>query len=210
MTQSVAEVDILTQSIGVFNDKLYANTKVNSEFASVVKEITSLSEKTSNIAEKLDQQAEQSALAMQNFSKMVSAVNALPEDVDALSLRLKKSTEQVATTFQSIGDQADIGEKISQNLQKISEALSHTEGTVKHISDFGIHVTSTFKRLETFNQLMEKHTQLMKDMGGVAQIDIDLAKQHQQEMAGILQHSRHALAQFQQQAIGENHSQEKN
>ena len=31
-----------------------------------------------------------------------------------------------------------------------------------------------------------------------------------QEMAGILQHSRHALAQFQQQAIGENHSQEKN
>lgn len=48
---------------------------------------------------------------------------------------------------------------------------------------------------------MEQHTQLMADMGGVAQVDIDLAKQHQQEMADILQQSRESLGFMQRDLI---------
>ena len=139
---------------------------------------------------------------MQNFSKMVAAVNALPEDIEALSLSLKQSSQQVTMTFQTLGDNTASGVRIGNDLQEISTALSNTRETVKQISDFGMHVTSTFKRLENFNRLMEQHTQLMADMGGVAQLDIDLAKQHQQEMAGILQQSRQSLAQMQRDSVG--------
>ena len=202
MSKTVAEVDILAQSISVFNDKLYANTRVNDDFVRVVKEISSLSEKTMNLSQNLEQQTELSTLAMQNFSQMVSAVNSLPSDIDTLSLRLKQSSELVSVTFQSLGDNTESGAKIGNDLQEIATALTNTRETVKQISDFGIHVTSTFKRLETFNQLMEQHTQLMADMGGVAQLDIDLAKQHQLEMGGILKQSRQALAQMQRESLG--------
>lgn len=204
LTKSVAEVDILTQSMSVFNDKLYANTRVNEDFVKVVKDISLLAEKTGGISANLQQQADQSTVAMHNFSKMVSAVNALPDDIDALSNRLKQSSELVSTTFQSIGDNTESGVKIGKDLKKISDALGNTRETVKQISDFGVHVTSTFKRLENFNQLMKKHTELMTDMGGIAQLDIDLAKQHQREMAGILQKSRNSLLQMQHDSTSSN------
>lgn len=206
MGKSVAEVDILTQSISVFNDKLYANTKVNDDFVRVVKDISILSEKTSRISENLEQQIEQSSLAMQNYTKMVNAVNSLPEDIDALSLRLKRSSELVSVSLQAIGDNTELGAKIGNDLQEITTALANTRETVKHISDFGVHVTSTFKRLENFNRLMEQHTRLMADMGGVAQLDIDLAKQHQLEMAKILQLSRQSLAQMQREVVEGNNN----
>lgn len=197
MSKSVAEVDILTQSISVFNDKLYANTKVNADFVRVVKDISSLSEKTMNISENLQQQTEQSTLAMQNFSKMVGAVDALPEDIQALSYSLKQSSEQVNITFASLGENTAAGVTIAKDLQDISTALSNTQETVKQISDFGMHVTSTFKRLENFNRMMEQHTRLMADMGGIARLDIDLAKHHQQEMEVILKQSRKLMAELQ-------------
>lgn len=206
MAKSVVEVDILAQSISVFNDKLYANTRVNEDFTRVVKEISSLSEKICSISENLEQQTEQSGLAMQNFTKVVSAVNSLPDDIETLSLRLGQSSEHVSTTFQSIAANTEAGVQIGQDLQEISDALSNTRETVKQISDFGIHVTSTFKRLETFNQLMEDHTQLMTDMGGVAQLDINLAKKHQLEMAEILKQSRQSLAQMQRDTAGGNNN----
>ena len=202
MGKAVAEVDILAQTISVFNDKLYANTNVNDDFVRVVKDISSLAEKTVTISANLEQQTQQSSLAMQNYSKMVESVNALPQNIDTLSLRLKQSADQVAMTFQLLGEGTESGAKIGNDLQEISSALINTRETVKQISEFGMHVTSTFKRLENFNQLMEQHTQLMADMGGVARLDIDLAKQHQQEMATILQQSRQALAQMQQDAVG--------
>jgi len=173
----------------------------------VVKEIASLSEKTTNISKNLQQQTEQSTVAMQNFTKMVNSVNALPADIETLSSRLKQSSEQVSATFQAIGNETEAGMKIGNDLQEIAVSLANTKETVKQISDFGMHVTSTFKRLENFNQLMEQHTQLMADMGGVAQIDIDLAKDHQREMAAILKQSRKSLAQMQQDTVaGKNNS----
>ena len=147
---------------------------------------------------------------MQNYTKMVNAVNSLPEDIDALSLRLKRSSELVSVSLQAIGDNTELGAKIGNDLQEITTALANTRETVKHISDFGVHVTSTFKRLENFNRLMEQHTRLMADMGGVAQLDIDLAKQHQLEMAKILQLSRQSLAQMQREvAEGNNNARQR-
>ena len=201
LSSTVAEVDVLAQTISVFNDKLHTNTKVNDDFARVVKEIASLSERTIGISANLEQQAEQSTLAMQNFTKLVGAVNTLPDDLDIMSSKLKQSSEHVFTAFQAIADNTHSGAKIGADLQEIALALTNTRETVKQISDFGMHVTSTFKRLETFNQLMEQHTQLMADMGGVAQADIDLAKQHQQEMADILQQSRESLGFMQRDLI---------
>ncbi len=166
MAKSVAEVDILVQSISVFNDKLYANTKVNEDFVGVVKQVSLLAEQTNGISENLQQQTEQSASAMQNFSKLMSAVNTLPDAVDTLALRLTESADQFSKTFQSLGDYTKSATRIGKDLQEITTALSNTRETVKQISDFGVHVTSTFKRLETFNKLMEQHTQLMADMGG--------------------------------------------
>jgi len=64
-----------------------------------------------------------------------------------------------------------------------------------------VHVISSFKRLETFNQLIEQHTKLLQDMGQVAQVDIDLAKQHQIEMAKILQQSRDNVLLMQQTLV---------
>ncbi|MCK5354114.1 MAG: hypothetical protein KAJ63_03275 [Methyloprofundus sp.] len=196
MGKSVAEVDILTQSITVFNDKLYANTKVNKEFARVVADISSLAEKTGHISQNLTQQTEQSTLAMQNFSKMVAAVDDLPKDIQALSGSIKQSSEHISTTFQALANKADTGTRIAKDLQDISTALGSSRETVKQISDFGLHVTSTFKRLENFNSMMEQHTRIMADMGGVAKLDIDLAKQHQQEMSVILKQSRQLMTEL--------------
>ena len=202
MDRSSAEAGILAQSISVLNDKLYAHTKLNDDFVHVVKEVALLAEKTSGISENLQQQADQSISAMQNFSKMVVAVKTLPDDIDTLSHSLKQSSVQVTEMFQALGDKTESGSKIANDLQLIAESLTSTRVLVEKISDFGIHVTSTVKRLETFSSLMERHTELMADMGGVAQLDIDLAKQHQQEMQGILRQSRQALAQMQRDSIG--------
>ena len=199
ITQSVAEVDILAQSIGVFNDKLYANIKINDDFVKVFQDISSLAEKTGDISENIQNQTEQSALAMQNYTKMVAAVDSLPDEVETLAERLKQSSEQISVTFQSLSNNTESGAKISSDLDEITAALSNTRQTVEQISDFGMHVTTTYKRLESFNQLLEQHTQLLADMSGVAQIDIDLAKQHQKEMAEILQKSRQSLAQRQKE-----------
>jgi len=201
ISSTATEVDILAKSIGLFNDKLQANTKLNDDFFQVVKDVSTLSEKTLGISESLDQQAEKSSLAMQNFTKLVGAVNSLPDELDTMSFKLKQSSEHVFTVFQAIADNTGSGAKIGADLQDIAHALTNTKETVEQISNFGMHVTSTFKRLETFNTLMEQHTQLMADMGGVAQVDIDLAKQHQQEMADSLQQSRESLGFMQRDLI---------
>ena len=201
MGKTVAEVDILTQSISCFNDKLNANTKVNDDFVQLVREIASLSEKTARISENLTQQTEQSTIAMRNFNKLAGVVDSLPDDMETMSLRLKQSSENVFKVFENIGDNTQSGARIGEDLQDIATALANTKETVKQISDFGIHVISTFNRLETFNQLIEQHTQLLADMGEVAQQDINLAKAHQLEMAKILQQSRQALMLMQQNVV---------
>jgi len=194
MNTTVTEVEVLAQSMSLFNDKLIVNTQLNDDFSQVVKKVASISEKTMLISDNLEQQTERSALAMQNFTKLVGAVNTLPDEVGNLALKLNQSSEGFFHAFQSIAEKTHTGTQIAADLQEISSALGNTRETVQQISDFGIHVTSTFKRLETFNHLMEQHTQLMADMGGVAQLDIDLAKQHQREIAEILKQSRKSLA----------------
>jgi len=194
MNTTVTEVEGLAQSMSLFNDKLIVNTQLNDDFSQVVKKVASISEKTMLISDNLEQQTERSALAMQNFTKLVGAVNTLPDEVGNLALKLNQSSEGFFHAFQSIAEKTHTGTQIAADLQEISSALGNTRETVQQISDFGIHVTSTFKRLETFNHLMEQHTQLMADMGGVAQLDIDLAKQHQREIAEILKQSRKSLA----------------
>jgi len=201
MGKTVAEVDILTQSISCFNDKLNANTRINDDFVQVVRDISSLSEKTAEISKNLTQQTEQSTIAMQNFNKLAGVVNSLPDDMETMSLRLKKSSAKVSEIFNSIGDNTQSGARIGEDLQDIATALANTKETVKQISDFGIHVISTFNRLETFNQLIEQHTQLLADMGGVARQDINLAKEHQLEMAKILQQSRQSQMLMQQDFV---------
>jgi len=194
MNTTVTEVEGLAQSMSLFNDKLIVNTQLNDDFSQVVKKVASISEKTMLISDNFEQQTERSALAMQNFTKLVGAVNTLPDEVGNLALKLNQSSEGFFHAFQSIAEKTHTGTQIAADLQEISSALGNTRETVQQISDFGIHVTSTFKRLETFNHLMEQHTQLMADMGGVAQLDIDLAKQHQREIAEILKQSRKSLA----------------
>jgi ABC-type transporter Mla subunit MlaD len=201
MGKTVAEVDILTQSISCFNDKLNANTKINDDFVQVVKEVSLLSEKTAVVSENITQQTEQSTIAMHNFNKLAGVVNTLPDDMESMSHRLQNSSDKVSEVFQSIGDNMQSGVTIGADLQDIATALSNTKETVKQISDFGIHVLSTFNRLETFNQLIDQHTQLLTDMGGVAKQDINLAKEHQLEMAKILQQSRESLRLMQQSSV---------
>lgn len=180
MGNTVAEVDILGHSMGLFNNKLNANTKVNDELVKVIKEMSSLSKSTAQITENLEQQSEQSTLVLNNFTK------------------LAQSSEQMTGVFESIGTSSHAGARIGDDLQDIAIALANTRETVKQISGFGIHVISSFKRLETFDQLIEHHTQLLKNMGEVAQMDIDLARQHKMEMAEVLQQSRESLLLIQQ------------
>jgi biopolymer transport protein ExbB/TolQ len=201
MTNSSGKMDILTQSISAFNEQLSANSQINTEFAQVVQEIALLAKQTQQISSNIEQQTEQSSLAMQNFSKLMDTVNTLPDDMATLSQKIKLSAEQIATAFRPIGEHTQSGIKISQDLQEISTALSHTRATVQQISDFSIHVTSAVKRVEMFDQQMEKHAQLLADIGDIAQQDLKLAKQHQLEMAEILQKSRSALALLQQDLI---------
>jgi uncharacterized protein YoxC len=138
---------------------------------------------------------------MHNFNKLAGVVNTLPDDMESMSHRLQNSSDKVSEVFQSIGDNMQSGVTIGADLQDIATALSNTKETVKQISDFGIHVLSTFNRLETFNQLIDQHTQLLTDMGGVAKQDINLAKEHQLEMAKILQQSRESLRLMQQSSV---------
>lgn len=193
MGKTVAEVDILAHSINLFNDKLNVNTKINDDFVKVVKEISALSKNTAKISENLEQQSEKSALVLGNFIKLADATTTLPANMEAMSNKLTTSSAQVTATFQSIGESTQSGVKIADDLQEISSALANTRETIKEISDFGVHVVSSVKRLETFNQLIERHTLLLENMGEVAQTDIDLAKQHKNEMADILQQSRKSL-----------------
>jgi len=186
MGNTVAEVDILAHSMGLFNNKLNANTKVNDELVRVIKEMSVLSTSTAKITENLEQQSEQSTLVLNNFT------------------RLAQSSEQMTGVFESIGVSSQAGVRIGDDLQDIAIALANTRETVKQISGFGIHVISSFKRLETFDQLIEHHTQLLKEMGEVAQMDIELAKQHKTEMAEILQQSRESLLLMQQSLSASN------
>lgn len=180
MGKTVTEVDILSQSINLFNNKLNVNTQLNDDFARVVKEMSVLSKNTAQISENLLKQSEQSSLVLNNFTQ------------------LAHSSGQMTDVFETIGGSAQAGGKIAEDLQDIAISLANTRETVKEISDFGVHVISTVKRLETFNQLIEQHTQLLKSMGEVAQTDIDLAQQHKIEMAAILQQSRESLLVMQQ------------
>jgi len=201
MGRTVTEVDILAQSINLFNTKLNANIQLNDEFLKVVKQMTSLSKNTAQVSDNLVQQSEQSHLLLNNLSRLASAIDILPADMEKMSVKLAASSAQVSTVFQSIADQSQAGVRIGRDLQEIAQALSGTRETVKQISDFSVHVISSFKRLETFNQLIEHHTQLLEQMGQVARTDIDLAKQHKTEMAEILQQSRASLALIQQSIV---------
>jgi len=201
MGKTVTEVDILSQSINLFNNKLNNSTQLNDDFVKVVKEMSSLSKNTAQISENLVQQSEQSALVLNNFSRLAVAVDTLPDDMEKMSNRLTASSAQVSAVFQTLGEHTQSGTKIGQDLLDIAQALSNTRETVKEISDFSVHVISSFKRLETFNQLIEQHTELLQNMGQVAQVDINLAKQHQIEMAKILQQSRDNVLLMQQTLV---------
>ncbi len=198
MNQTVTDLHLFSDSINGFNQKLNANANINESLVSLLNEVSSLSEKTIGISENLTRQTEQSSEAMHNFTKLVSAVNSLPNELETMSFRINQSSAQVSETFKTFGDNTQSGVKIGQDLQDIASALGNTKETITQISEFGLHVTSTLNRLESFNGMIAQHTQLLSDMGGVARLDIDLAKEHQVEMSKILQKSRKSLLHMQQ------------
>ncbi len=201
MTNSAAKMDILTQSISAFDKQLTTHNQVNNDFAKVVEEVALLAKQTQQISDNISEQSVQSGIALQNFAGLMESVNHLPDNMATLSQKIKLSTEQIAMAFQPLGEHSQTGIKISQDLQEISAALSHTRATVQQISDFSIHVTSAVKRVDMFDQQMEKHAQLLADIGSIAQQDLEIAKQHQEEMAKILQKSRSTLALLQKEVI---------
>mgnify|MGYP000553574454 CR=1 FL=1 len=180
MGNAMTEVEILAHSMDLYNNKLNANTKINDDLGRAIKEMSLLSKSTAQITENLERQSDQSTLVLNNFSKLAN------------------SSGQMSGIFESIGVSSQVGVKIASDLDDISTALANSRETVKEISSFGIHVISSFKRMETFNQIIDEHTQLLKSMGDVAKTDIDLAKQYKTEMASVLQQSRESLALMQQ------------
>ena len=201
MSKTVTEVDILAQSVHLFNNKLNASTELNDDFVRVVREMSALSKNTAQVSENLIQQSEQSSVMLNNLSRLASAIVNLPEDMEKMSAKLEKSSIQVSTAFQSIGQKTQSAANIGDDLQQIAQSLSSTRETVKEISGFSVHVISSFKRLETFNLLIEQHTLLLEQMGQVAHKDIDLVRQHQVEMEKVLQQSREALLYIQQDIV---------
>jgi len=185
MRKTVAEVRGVAKSMDSFNKKLNVNSHLNEDLVQVINEMTSLSKITSQMTKDLVLQSEQSTSVLNNFSKLAN------------------SSGQMTEIFDSIGKGSQAGARIGDDLQDIAIALANTRGTVKEISDFGIHVISSFNRLSSFNQLIEQHTVLLENMGEVAQMDINLARQHKIEMAEILQQSRDSLT-FMQQNVRDN------
>ena len=118
----------------------------------------------------------------------------MPDETERIAERLKHASDDVVELFGQIGGHTQHGRQIGSDLEAIAEALTKTQVTVKQISDFGLHVTSAFKRLESFNQAIDLHTKNLAAMGDLANSDIELARKHQQEMGAILEHSRTTLA----------------
>ncbi len=205
MGKVTLDLNILGQGISGFNDKLTHNMKVNDEFISVVKDIALLSERTLQISENIENQTRQSKQAMDNFSQFFNKIEVLPIDLENLSYQIKQSTANVSEIFTHISQDTASGVQIASDLKQISSSLANTKDTVAQISDFGIHITTTFKRLETFNNLIDQHTELLKDMAGVARLDIEMAKEHQDEMANILAQSRKSMAMMNQDILSSVH-----
>ncbi|MGR9115357.1 MAG: hypothetical protein ACU85E_06290, partial [Gammaproteobacteria bacterium] len=128
------------------------------------------------------------------FAKLLDSIERLPDETERTVEKLRHASNDVVELFSHIGGHSQHGRQIGSDLEAIAEALAKTQFTVKQISDFGLHVTSAFKRLESFNQAIELHTKNLAAMGDMVNTDIELTRKHQQEMAEILEHSRTTMA----------------
>ncbi len=182
------------RSLAAFNDHIAAHNLSSGEFVDLVERFKQLAQASDAVTSAIGEQAERSSAAVERFDTLLSSLLQLPEESERAAARLRQASDEAAGLFAQIGAQTGNGARISADLQTIAESLSKTQLTIKQISDFGVHVTSAFKRLESFNQAIEQHTRNLAAMGDLADTDIELVKTHQQEMAAILEHSRTAMA----------------
>ncbi|MGR9045837.1 MAG: hypothetical protein ACU83N_11105 [Gammaproteobacteria bacterium] len=198
MTREIDKINgVLTatgRSLAEFNGAIEGHTQSCAEFEHLVGRIGQLSETVGKATEALAVQSERSLSAVDRFSGLLDSIERLPAETEAFADRLRKVSDQVVEVFDAIGHHTQDGRQIGDDLARIAEALMKTQLTVKQISDFGMHVTSAFKRLESFNQAIELHTRNLEAMGNLANTDIELAQKHQQEMAAILESSRTSMA----------------
>ena len=182
------------QSLAKFNEIILAHGHSFEAFVELADKIGQLTAVADKVSENLAAQSERSLSAIDRFAKLLSSIEQLPDTAEHIAERLRKDSGDIVELFAQIGGHTHHGRQIGSDLEHIAEALAKTQTTVKQISDFGLHVTSAFKRLESFNQAIELHTRNLAEMGDLAHTDIELAKKHQQEMAAILEHSRTSMA----------------
>ncbi|WP_031434258.1 coiled-coil domain-containing protein [Methylomarinum vadi] len=182
------------RSLEAFNDNIAAHNLSSEEFVQLVERFKQLAQASDAITAAIGEQAERSSAAAERFETLLASFGQLPDETERIAARLNQASDEVVGLFARISGQTENSARISSDLQTIAEALSKTQLTIKQISDFGVHVTSAFKRLESFNQAIEQHTRNLQAMGNLADTDIALIKTHQQEMAAILEHSRTAMA----------------
>lgn len=182
------------RSLLAFNDNIAAHNLSSEEFVKLVERFKQLAQASDSITAAIGEQAERSSAAAERFERLLGALGQLPDETERITSRLRQASNDVIEMFGQISDQTGNSARISKDLQTIAEALTKTQLTIRQISDFGVHVTSAFKRLESFNQTIEQHTRNLEAMGDLANTDIELVKTHQREMAAILEHSRTAMA----------------
>ena len=182
------------RSLNDFNNTIATHSQSCGEFVRLVDKIGQLTQTAEKVTEIIAEQSERSSSAVDRFSKLLDSIEQLPAETERIAQKLRHASNDVVELFTQIGEHTQHGSQIGSDLEAIAEALANTQVTVKQISDFGLHVTSAFKRLESFNQAIELHTQNLAKMGDLTNTDIDLAKHHQQEIAAILEHSRTTMA----------------
>ena len=182
------------RALSAFNEAMATQNRHTDQFIAAVKRLGPLTETTDRLGGTIATQAEHATAAVDRFAGLLNSLERLPAASEATAAKLSQAGNELAELFTGLASHAEQGRQIGDDLETIAAALAKTRITVKQISDFGLHVTSAFKRLESFNQAIELHTRNLAKLGGLADADIELAKKHQQEMATILKHARTTMA----------------
>ncbi|PKM12868.1 MAG: hypothetical protein CVV13_03940 [Gammaproteobacteria bacterium HGW-Gammaproteobacteria-3] len=177
-----------------FNNNLATQNRHCGELVTSIDQIGHLINTSEQLSEQIREQVEHSTTATLRFKQLLDGLAQLPEATEHIAQKLQRASDDVIEVFAHISGHIQHGKQIGGDMALIAEATAKTQLTVKQISDFGLHVTSAFKRLEAFNQAIELYTQNLAKLGDLANSDITMAAQHQQELAAILEHSRTTLA----------------
>ncbi len=215
MEISVQGMAGLTETLQRFNEKLDSSISMNADFVDAVEKMSTLAEQTGRVSEQLSHQNEVAVLTTEKLNRLLSSLDVLPTELEQMGGRLTDASRRMINVFEKVGEHTTASQQIGDDLKGIADSLGHSRDAVQQISDFGVHVISSFKRMETFNQMIDEHVRLMGEMGGIAQKDLQMARQQQAEMDQVLRQSREVLAAMQKdmaeqvkpgsgQAIGQN------